>query len=130
MKGTSFERPAAMRPRRERLRWGAAAAAAAGVLGLAALFLAAGCGGSAMVDSAGGRGPGGAGGQGGSGAAAGAAPCGSCAAGRTCCDGECVDTQTDAENCGGCAVNCGPNEICSVGQCVLQCLGGTSECSG
>jgi len=41
---------------------------------------------------------------------------------QTCCGGACVDTQTDADHCGGCAgqggVACGNNEVCCDGACI------------
>jgi hypothetical protein len=42
------------------------------------------------------------------------------------CNGACVDTTSDHDNCSGCGVTCGPAEICSNSLCVC---GGTM-CSG
>ena len=62
-----------------------------------------------------------------------------CGAGRICTTGKCqcpssapnlcdtcVNTQTDASNCGGCNVPCGANRSCSAGAC--QCLGQKFSC--
>jgi hypothetical protein len=40
-----------------------------------------------------------------------------CPAGETCCDGECVETGSDPDNCGGCGVFCGPCQFCNFGEC-------------
>lgn len=47
---------------------------------------------------------------------------------KTLCADNCVDTQLDRENCGGCAKPCGPSEVCSLGTCGLSCGGGTTLC--
>src|SRR5947209_3197818 len=39
---------------------------------------------------------------------------GSCTKGRVC-SGVCVDTTSDPKNCGGCAIACGVNQVCSAG---------------
>lgn len=44
-------------------------------------------------------------------------PIASCDAGLTSCNGKCVDTQSDMNNCGGCGVVC--NTQCSAGVCPL-----------
>ncbi len=44
------------------------------------------------------------------------------------CDGKCVDTVNDPANCGGCAISCSDDEVCSVSSCSLVCLGGTDKC--
>jgi hypothetical protein len=46
-----------------------------------------------------------------------------CRSNETCCDGECVDTKTNALNCGQCGTRCQINGICDQGQCacVLGC---------
>jgi hypothetical protein len=43
-----------------------------------------------------------------------------CGAGATCCNGMCVDTSTDAMNCGGCGTACtaGNQPACCSGKCV------------
>jgi hypothetical protein len=60
------------------------------------------------------------GGEGGSAAA--------CGAPLTDCEGTCVDTQLSREHCGSCGMACAEGELCSVGQCGVECLGGTSQC--
>jgi hypothetical protein len=66
-----------------------------------------------------------------------------CAAGRTCCGGSCVDTQTSNTNCNGCGLSCGGNTCCggacknltndktNCGSCGNNCglLGLTSSCT-
>jgi hypothetical protein len=45
-----------------------------------------------------------------------------CAPGQTDCNGQCADTNTDTNNCGGCNVACGSGEICNNGSCdASQC---------
>lgn len=44
------------------------------------------------------------------------------------CDGTCIPTQTDPDNCGGCGVVCGAQEACSGGQCQDSCLPGLEVC--
>lgn len=34
------------------------------------------------------------------------------------CDGECIPGATDPDNCGGCGITCGENEVCSGGHCI------------
>lgn len=41
-----------------------------------------------------------------------------CPSGKTQCGGACVDTQTDANNCGGCGRVCGAGQRCTAGACV------------
>jgi hypothetical protein len=51
----------------------------------------------------------------------------------TCCNGRCVDTDTDPLNCGGCLAACFTNETCIGGECVSDCGQGCikdSECPG
>ncbi|HET9934780.1 MAG TPA: hypothetical protein VFQ35_28945 [Polyangiaceae bacterium] len=43
---------------------------------------------------------------------------GDCKTGRIVCDGECVDPQTDPNNCGKCGNQCAPGLICSAADCV------------
>ena len=45
--------------------------------------------------------------------------CGICSRGLTCCSGQCVDTQTDNNNCGECGTVCDVANFfeCSVGLC-------------
>lgn len=60
---------------------------------------------------------------------------GSCTVGTTCCGNACVDTQTNASNCGSCGSACGNSQICQGGQCVAVCgngpgcTGGTTCCA-
>ncbi|MBX3268840.1 MAG: hypothetical protein KF729_01180 [Sandaracinaceae bacterium] len=59
-----------------------------------------------------------------------------CAVGQTCCpgSGDCVNTQTDANNCGGCGISCGPGQTCSGGRCIcnttMGTVGGGTACPG
>ena len=54
-------------------------------------------------------------------------------AGMACCGGECVDTNADARNCGGCGKVCGglnSRDVCKNGQCVPgNCLPGWGDCN-
>lgn len=43
---------------------------------------------------------------------------GECKTGRIVCDGECVDPQTDPNNCGRCGNQCAPGLVCSAADCV------------
>jgi hypothetical protein len=40
-----------------------------------------------------------------------------CAKGEQCCDGVCVETGTDPDNCGACGIVCGPCQFCDFGTC-------------
>src|SRR5687768_14570540 len=42
---------------------------------------------------------------------------GDCAAGQDSCGGACVDTETNADHCGGCGIACGDGEQCVAGSC-------------
>jgi hypothetical protein len=55
---------------------------------------------------------------------------GSCACGaaQTDFDRACVNTERDAEHCGGCDVACATNEVCSAGDCTSGCPAGFEEC--
>ena len=53
----------------------------------------------------------------------------SCAAGSSACGGACVNTNTDANNCGGCGVVCGANFTCSAGSCVASSCSTSADCS-
>ncbi len=44
------------------------------------------------------------------------------------CNGVCVDTNTDKQNCGGCGNTCGGTATCEAGRCV--CSGGLDYCNG
>ena len=39
-----------------------------------------------------------------------------------------MNTQNDPGNCGGCGVTCPAGQVCSSGQCGLQCSGGSTKC--
>jgi hypothetical protein len=43
-----------------------------------------------------------------------------CQPGQACCNRRCVDTRSDPRNCGTCGNVCGPQQICTNGQC-LSC---------
>lgn len=55
-----------------------------------------------------------------------------CASDRACCDGECVDTASDLEHCGGCGTVCpgGPRgiQLCEASSCALRCEDGFEDC--
>jgi len=60
-----------------------------------------------------------------------------CGSGQVCCGGSCVDTQSDAANCGGCGTTCPANTpcasggagCCQTGQCLNGgCLTSTASC--
>lgn len=55
------------------------------------------------------------------------APCTGCAG--TCCNGSCVDTNTDTTNCGSCGAACAGGKTCQNGQCA--CPSNTPDlCNG
>lgn len=47
---------------------------------------------------------------------------------QTLCDGTCIPTSTDPDNCGGCGVVCGDAEVCSGGTCTDTCMTGLDIC--
>ena len=51
-----------------------------------------------------------------------AANCGGCrnkcAAGETCCGGSCYNLSTNTDNCGRCGYNCQPSQRCCGGKCI------------
>ena len=56
-----------------------------------------------------------------------------CSKGLSCCDGACVDAQSDRSNCGHCGVMCGTQNAaaeCSTGLCRLTCASGFGDCNG
>ncbi len=65
----------------------------------------------------------------------GAAVCGHCATGDACCDGYCIDVQSNMLSCGGCGVQCELPAAngCRNGGCVCNglsaCAGGDSCCT-
>ncbi len=52
----------------------------------------------------------------------------SCAGAESICNNECIDTQTDPNNCGACAIACKPGEVCNAGACALSCGTGSTQC--
>lgn len=48
----------------------------------------------------------------------------------TNCNGTCVDTRSDAANCGACDKACGKGELCSGSTCVLDCPAPFTACNG
>ncbi|MBW2455149.1 MAG: choice-of-anchor L domain-containing protein [Deltaproteobacteria bacterium] len=48
--------------------------------------------------------------------------------GATLCNGVCVNTDYDPNNCGDCDVVCDPGQVCSQGACGMNCGGGTTQC--
>ncbi len=53
-----------------------------------------------------------------------------CSANETSCSGACVDTNSDAKNCGACGTACTADQTCSNGACVLDCVTGQTACDG
>ncbi|MCK6532490.1 MAG: right-handed parallel beta-helix repeat-containing protein [Polyangiaceae bacterium] len=53
----------------------------------------------------------------------GTTPAPKCLTGQSACGGECVDTSSDADHCGGCGKSCSGGESCVAGGCVAS--GGT-----
>ena len=59
-----------------------------------------------------------------------------CGAGSTCpggsvsCDGVCLETGSDALNCGACGHACGVGAVCSNGACTVPCEAGLIGCGG
>ena len=51
-----------------------------------------------------------------------------CKGGTTRCNGACVDTNTDPNNCGGCGDECDPGEVCRQGECACDVCEDDSEC--
>jgi len=51
-----------------------------------------------------------------------------CPAGLVDCDGECVDTGSDAENCDDCGIVCPAGSVCSLGQCGATCAVNETLC--
>ncbi len=55
-----------------------------------------------------------------------------CVKGRTCCEGKCLDTENDKNNCGGCGAVCEFANVvpsCKVGRCQFQCQAGYGNCN-
>ena len=73
-----------------------------------------------------GVGAGGTGGQTGGGVLDG----GTCPLYQTLCNGACIPTSADPNNCGGCGVKCTGAQACSGGTCAEGCLPGLDACAG
>jgi hypothetical protein len=69
--------------------------------------------------------------------------CTDCASGQLCvegacvcpqyqslCDGACIPSSVDPDNCGGCDQACDEELVCSGGGCVDECLPGMTACAG
>jgi hypothetical protein len=54
----------------------------------------------------------------------------SCPPDLTLCGTQCVDSQVDRGNCGGCGLQCDPGFVCAEGACALSCQTGLTECGG
>src|SRR5512135_2855836 len=58
-----------------------------------------------------------------------AAPIGPCGPGTAVkCGDTCVDTQSNAQNCGACGKACPADQVCSHGTCATVCAQGTTHC--
>ncbi len=53
-----------------------------------------------------------------------------CTGNQTACDGGCVNTQNDPNNCGTCGHACGSGLLCSGGQCSTTCNPPETTCNG
>ena len=73
--------------------------------------------------------PGGTGGETGSGGAT-STGTGAVCPGATLCGDACTNLEFDPANCGDCGTVCAAGEVCSAGQCGLECTGGSTECAG
>lgn len=51
-----------------------------------------------------------------------------CGAGEICCFGQCLNTDSDPNNCGGCGIVCNPGDACVGGTCVTASCTVDSEC--
>ncbi len=49
---------------------------------------------------------------------------------QSLCDGSCIPTSVDPDNCGACAKKCAASEVCSAGVCSGECLPGLTACQG
>lgn len=56
--------------------------------------------------------------------------CDDCPAGKTDCHGECVDTTSDPDHCGGCDQACDPGEVCENSSCEAGPDCRTEACPG
>jgi hypothetical protein len=58
-------------------------------------------------------------------------PQGRCPKGFVNCRGTCVKTESNPSHCGGCFIQCSPNEVCTSGQCCApERVCGGSQCCG
>jgi hypothetical protein len=53
-----------------------------------------------------------------------------CNTGFTQCSNECIDTSSDASNCGACGHACTADQTCSDGTCKPKCPTGQADCNG
>lgn len=53
----------------------------------------------------------------------------SCPTYQTLCNGVCIATTVDPDNCGGCGIVCSPTQACSAGACSSSCLPGLTICN-
>jgi hypothetical protein len=54
----------------------------------------------------------------------------SCPSYQSLCDGACIPTSNDPDNCGGCGLSCDGGEVCSGGTCTDSCMDGLTDCDG
>jgi hypothetical protein len=101
---------------------------------LAVLALAeAGCGSSkvtVLIPPGGGGGGPGTGGTSGAAGSGGTGPGGACPSYQSRCNGACIPTSADPDNCGGCGVKCTGAQVCSGGACATDCLPSLDACKG
>lgn len=81
-----------------------------------------------QAGGAGGSGGQGFGGGGGVGGQGGTTP--GCPGGQELCNGECIPTVVDPNNCGGCGLTCAPNQVCLSNGCADACPSPLSPCQG
>ncbi len=53
-----------------------------------------------------------------------------CSVGQTECGADCVNTESDPEHCGECGEACAFDEVCSMGECAVECADQLTNCSG
>jgi hypothetical protein len=53
---------------------------------------------------------------------------GGCPAYQSLCQGKCIPTSVDPDNCGGCDVKCAAGQVCSASSCSTGCLPGLMVC--
>jgi Stigma-specific protein, Stig1 len=69
-------------------------------------------------------------GAGGGGIVGGGPDGGGCPSYQSLCNGACIPTSTDPNNCGGCGVKCPGAQACSGSTCAADCLPGLDVCAG